>query len=264
MQTDQHGKRPPWHKLRGRISDAVLKNCLDGCPESSAHCCRFWALQRVSAGTASHMALSDESCGARPARQAPTRLPSERPRGRLRQRLPAQTKWGQQLWPSTWPQKPQPSRCRLLRHHRQSPSRYAISGILMCDSPSTSQKHQSLTGLPGCPFPPDELADIRPVIPDSYLLPLPLLAACPVPCRTICAENIATLSRLLLSIVTGQVYTPATAGVLDGAAFSTFLTNQYAAKSTTGDSLSAGQHVLHNVQPANHEQLCCRLNPRTP
>ena len=34
----------------------------------------------------------------------------------------------------------------------------------------------------------------------------------------------------------GQVYTPATAGVLDGAAFSTFLTNQYAAKSTTGDS----------------------------
>ena len=37
--------------------------------------------------------------------------------------------------------------------------------------------------------------------------------------------------------VGGQVYTPATAGVLDGAAFSTFLTNQYAAKSTTGDSL---------------------------
>ena len=40
-----------------------------------------------------------------------------------------------------------------------------------------------------------------------------------------------------MSILNGQVYTPATAGVLDGAAFSTFLSNQYAAKSATGDRL---------------------------
>ena len=86
-------------------------------------------------------------------------------------------------------------------------------------------------------FPHASSAGMCPVTHDLHLLPSCSLLACPVPSKEVHAGNSVSLSRLSMRISSGQVYTPATAGVLDGAAFSTFLTNQYAAKSTTGDSL---------------------------